>query len=121
MAQAPYPHLIRTELPLRKPEDLPRIVRFLKDAGGGVPVGVKFSFTNNLEREIDLCLEAGVDYLAMEGAQAATVKAAPILEDDFGLPTIIGLSRAVQHLQLRGMQDQVSLIVSGALHPPASA
>jgi glutamate synthase domain-containing protein 2 len=119
VAQAPYPHLIRTELPpLRKPEDLPRIVRFLKDAGGGVPVGVKFSFTNNLEREIDLCLEAGVDYLAMEGAQAATVKAAPILEDDFGLPTIIGLSRAVQHLQLRGMQDQVSLIVSGGFTSP---
>ena len=118
-AQAPYPHLIRTELPaLREPHDLPKIVRFLKEAGHGVPVGAKLSFTNNLEREMDLCLEAGVDYLALEGAQAATVKAAPILQDDFGLPTIMGLPRAVKHLQLRGMQGQVSLIVSGGFNSP---
>lgn len=118
-AQAPYPHLIRTELPaLRKPEDLPKVVRFLKEAGQGVPVGVKFSFTNNLEREIDLCLEANVDFLALEGAQAATIKSAPILQDDFGLPTIMGLSRAVKHLKLRGVQDAVSLIVSGGFHSP---
>lgn len=118
-SQAPYPHLIRTELPpLRGPEDLPKVIRFLKEAGGGVPVGVKFPFTNNLEREIDLCLEAGVDYLAMEGAQAATVGGAPILQDDFGLPTIMGLPRAVRHLQKRGMQDKVSLIVSGGFKSP---
>ncbi|NLL43795.1 MAG: FMN-binding glutamate synthase family protein [Firmicutes bacterium] len=119
VAQAPYPHLIRTDLPdLREPKDLPKIVSFLKKAGRGVPVGIKFSFTNNLEREIDLCLEAGVDYLALEGAQAATVKAAPILEDDFGLPTIIGLARAARHLQLRGAQGKVSLIVSGGFASP---
>lgn len=117
--QAPYPHLIRTELPaLREPQDLPKVVRFLKEAGAGVPVGVKFSFTNNLEREMDLCLEAGVDYLALEGAQAATVAGPPILQDDFGLPTIIGLSRAVRHLELRGVQDKVSLIVSGGFTSP---
>ena len=118
-AQAPYPHLIRTGLPaVRKAEDLPKVVRFLKEAGQGVPVGVKFSFTNNLEREMDLCLEAGVDYFALEGAQAATVKSAPILQDDFGLPTIMGLPRAVRHLRLRGVQDEVSLIVSGGFSSP---
>jgi glutamate synthase domain-containing protein 2 len=118
-AQDPYPHLVRPELPaLRKSSDLPKVVSFLKQAGGGVPVGIKFSFTNNLEREIDLCLEAGVDFLALEGAQAATVGAAPILEDDFGLPTIVGLCRAVEHLQLRGVHNQVTLIVSGGFFSP---
>lgn len=119
LAQAPYPHLIRTDLPaLCRPADLPRVVRFLKTAGGGVPVGIKFSLTNNLEREIDLCLEAGVDYLALEGANAATIAAAPILEDDFGLPTIIGLCRAVEHLQAVGMHRKVTLIISGGLYSP---
>jgi len=118
-AQAPYPHLVRTELPaVRVAEDLPHVVRFLKEAGQGVPVGAKFSFTHNLEREIDLCLKAGVDYLALEGAQAATVQAPPILEDDFGLPTIIGLSRAVGHLKARGVHNQVTLIVSGGFSSP---
>lgn len=119
VAQAPYPHLIRTSLPaLRDNKDLARVISFLKQAGQGVPVGVKFSFTNNLEREIDLCLDAGVDYFALEGAQAATVAAAPILEDDFGLPTIIGLCRAIDHLKLRGVHKQVSLIVSGGFFSP---
>lgn len=118
-AQAPSPHLIRTSLPaLRHPKDLPKIVRFLKEAGQGVPVGVKFSFTHDLEREIDLCLEAGADYLALDGAQAGTMGAPPILEDDFGLPTIIGLCRAAQHLRLRGVEDEVSLIVSGGFNSP---
>lgn len=118
-AQAPYPHLVRPELPpLRKSSDLPKVVRFLKQVGGGVPVGIKFSFTHNLEREIDLCLEAEVDYLALEGAKAATVAAPPILEDDFGLPTIMGLCRAVEHLRARGMHGRVSLIVSGGFFSP---
>ncbi|NMB02219.1 MAG: FMN-binding glutamate synthase family protein [Firmicutes bacterium] len=119
LAQAPFPHLVHTALPaLRETKDLPKVVRFLKEAGQGVPVGVKFSFTNNLEREIDLCLEAGVDFLALEGAQAAAVGAAPILEDDFGLPTIMGLCRAVEHLQQRGVHNKVSLIVSGGFFSP---
>lgn len=118
-AQAPFPHLVRPELPaVRTSADLPGVVRFLKQAGGGVPVGVKMSFTHNLEREIDLCLDAGVDYLALEGAKAATVAAPPILEDDFGLPTIIGLCRAVEHLKSRGVHRQVSLIVSGGFFSP---
>lgn len=118
-AQAPYPQKTQTALPaLKHPRELPRLVQFLKGAGRGVPVGVKFSFTDNLEREIDLCLEAGVDYLALEGAQAATVASPPILEDDFGLPTLMGLCRAVDHLKARQMHRKVSLIVSGGFINP---
>src|SRR5690606_28543749 len=42
-AQVPFPHLVFPELPpVRASSDLPKVVRFLKQAGGGVPVGVKF-------------------------------------------------------------------------------
>lgn len=118
-AQAPYPHLIRTSLPaLRNTRDLPKLVSFLKKAGDGIPVGIKFSLSDHLEEEIDFCLKSGVDYLALEGAQAATVAAAPILEDDFGLPTLIGLCRAVKHLRLRKAENKVSLIISGGFNSP---
>lgn len=118
-SQAPYPHLIRTPLPqFKETKDLTKLVKLLKDVGGGVPVGIKFAFSQNLEREMDLCLEAGVDYFALEGAQAATIAAPPILEDDFGLPTLIGLCRAVEHLKAREMKNKVSLIVSGGFVDP---
>lgn len=118
-SQSTFWRRITTDLPqFKTTKDLPKIVKFLKEVGGGVPVGTKFSFTHNLEAEIDLCLEAGVDYLALEGFNAGTIESPPILEDDFGLPTIIGLSRAVAHLKKRKMEKQVSLLVSGGFITP---
>ena len=99
-------------------DGLPRLVDDLRNLTDGVPIGVKFSFTHRLEDDMDLCLEANVDYLALEGAQAATIGAPPILEDDFGLPTLIGLCRAVDHLRRRHAEDQVSLIVGGGFTSP---
>ncbi|HHY09788.1 MAG TPA: FMN-binding glutamate synthase family protein [Firmicutes bacterium] len=118
-AQAPFANLRPTKLPaFRQTDDLPTLVAFLRQVGGGVPVGIKFSFTDSLERDLDLCLAAGVDYLALEGCQAATIEAPPILEDDFGLPTLIGLSRAVRHLQKKGASGKVSLIAAGGFFTP---
>lgn len=118
-AQSPFPPLVQTELPpFRKPKDLPRIVRFLKDAGGGVPVGIKMSLHHRIEQDLEFCLQSGVDYFALDGAQAATVGAAPILEDDFGLPTFVGLCRAVQYLEQRNLQNKISLIISGGFTNP---
>lgn len=99
-------------------DGLPKLVAYLRDLTDGVPIGIKFSFTHGLEENIDLCLEADVDYLALEGAQAATIGAPPILEDDFGLPTLIGLCRTVDHLRRRQAQDHISLIVGGGFKSP---
>lgn len=94
------------------------LVDYLRELTGGVPIGVKFAFSHYLEDDIDLCLEAGVDFLALEGAEAATVGAPPILEDDFGLPTLIGLCRAVKHLRAKDPAGRVSLIVGGGFTSP---
>src|SRR5690606_37683558 len=82
---------------LKEKDGLSKLVNRLREITGGVPIGVKLAFNNSIEREIDIAVDAGVDVLALEGTQAATKGAAPILEDDFGLPTIIGLCRAVEH------------------------
>ncbi len=103
---------------LTKKDGLSQLVKKLRKLTDGVPIGIKFAFNNTIEQEVDIALEAGVDVIALEGGQAATKGAPPILEDDFGLPTMIGLSRVVRHLKKRGMKDQVSLIVSGGIYNP---
>src|SRR5699024_1676525 len=42
----------------------------------------------------------------------------PILQDDFGIPTLHALVRASNHLKRRRMKDKVSLVVSGGLNVP---
>lgn len=101
-----------------EPAGFPKLVTRLREITGGVPIGIKMAFTNTIEQDIDLAVEAGVDVLALEGTTAATKGAPPIIEDDFGLPTLAGLCRAVNHLEKQGLKGQVSLIASGGFVNP---
>lgn len=97
---------------------LKELVDELRAETGGVPIGVKLAPGRRLEADLEACLEAGVDVVALDGAQAATKGSPPILQDDFGLPTLHALVRAAAFLESRGARDQVSLIVSGGLYTP---
>ncbi|GIN20703.1 MAG TPA: FMN-binding glutamate synthase family protein [Bacillus bacterium] len=99
-------------------EDLKELVDELRDMSGGVPIGAKMGAGGKIEEDIDHLLEMGVDYIAVDGGQAATHAGAPILADDFGIPTLHAVVRASNHLKRRKMKDQVSLIVSGGLLIP---
>lgn len=94
------------------------LVLYLRELSGGVPIGIKFAPGKDLEQDLACCLEAGVDVIALDGAQAATKGSPPILQDDFGVPTLHALVRAVDFLQASGQRDQVSLIVGGGLYTP---
>ena len=48
------------------------------------------------KNDIDHLIEIGVDYIAIDGGQAATHGAPPILSDDFGIPTLHAVVRASQ-------------------------
>ena len=85
---------------------------------GGVPIGVKMGAGGKIEEDIDHLIELGVDYIAIDGGQAATLGAPPILSDDMGIPTLHAVVRAVNHLEKRNMKGQISLIVSGGLFVP---
>ena len=54
-----------------------------------------------IEEDIDHLIDMGVDFIAIDGGQAAMKEAPPILADDFGIPTLHGLVRAVKHLEKR--------------------
>jgi len=99
------------------PEDLIRLVKDLRERYG-VPVGLKTAATHHLEDELDIALQAGVDYVVVDGAEGGTHGGATILQDDVGLPTLYALARSTRHLERRGKKGDVSVIASGGLFTP---
>ncbi|MBX6377886.1 MAG: FMN-binding glutamate synthase family protein [Clostridia bacterium] len=99
------------------PQDFVRLVARLKERHG-VPVGLKIAATHHLERELEVALEAGIDYFVVDGAEAGTHGGPPILQDDVGLPTLHALARASRYLEAQGMKGRVSLIAAGGLVSP---
>ncbi|MCI3927214.1 FMN-binding glutamate synthase family protein [Paenibacillus sp. TRM 82003] len=103
---------------MKEPGDLKPLVDSLRRTTGGVPIGVKLCASGELEADLEVAIEAGVDFICMDGGQAGTKGGAPIFEDDFGLPTVYALCRSVAYLKRRGMHRKVSLLVGGGLLTP---
>jgi len=111
--------IVHARLPeITSPRQLNGLVEELRATTGGVPVGIKIAAGNDLEKDMAHALEAGVDFITVDGAQGGTSGAAPILEDDFGLPTLYALCRATAFLEQHQARDQVSLIIGGGLKTP---
>lgn len=100
------------------PAELRRLVPELRRLIAGGPVGVKLAATHDLERELAAVLEAGVDVIALDGCQGGTHGAPPVIADDFGIPTVHALHRAIRFLERTGTRQDVSLIVGGGLITP---
>ncbi|MCZ8512715.1 FMN-binding glutamate synthase family protein [Paenibacillus filicis] len=104
---------------IQKPEkDLKKLVDKLRLMTGGVPIGVKICASARIEDDLDIAIQAGVDFISIDGAQAGTKGGPPILEDDFGLPTIYALTRAIRHLRYRGVKESISLLTGGGYAKP---
>lgn len=112
------PLVTESQFPERRRMTLPALVAWLRSVTDGVPIGVKLAPGKQLEADLERCLDAGVDVIAVDGAQAATKGSPPILQDDFGIPTLHALLRAVDFLERSGRRDQVSLIIGGGLYDP---
>jgi len=76
-------------------------------------VGFKMS-AQHIEAEIDFALEAGADYIILDGRGGATGAAPDIFKNNIGVPTIPALARARKHLDSVGA-EQVTLIITGGL------
>jgi glutamate synthase domain-containing protein 2 len=109
---------IRSRFPgVSRKGDWRRLVQELRTLTQGVPIGMKLAI-GRVEEDLDVALYAGVDFITLDGAQAATKGTPPLLQDDVGLPTVIGLCRAVKYLEKRRKLGRVSVIVSGGFHTP---
>jgi len=110
--------VIHSRLPdVNTREDFIRLVGRLREETG-VPVGLKIAATHHLEKEMQVALDAGCDFITVDGAEGGTHGGVPTLQDDVGLPTMFAVSRAAQFLQKKGAGRDVSLIATGGLVTP---
>ncbi|MFA8438050.1 FMN-binding glutamate synthase family protein [Pueribacillus sp. YX66] len=110
--------LIHSRLPgVDTKEQFIALVKRLKEETG-VPIGLKIAATHHLEKELQIALQAEVDFITIDGAEGGTHAAPPILEDDLGLPTIYAVSRASKFLVKKEAKNNVSLIATGGLVTP---
>jgi len=103
---------------IKRPDDLAKLVDKLRNLTGGVPVGVKLAPSARLEEDLEHLVRAEVDFISLDGGEAGTKAGAPILEDDFALPTIFALVRAVRFLRERGVKDRITLLSGGGYSTP---
>jgi glutamate synthase domain-containing protein 2 len=85
----------------------------VRDLTGGIPIGFKMS-AQHIEKDIDFALEAGADYIILDGRGGGTGSAPTIFRNHISVPTIPALARARRHLdqcEVRG----VTLIITGGL------
>lgn len=98
-------------------EDYRRFAEEVREATGGIPIGVKLS-AQHIERDIEAALQIGVDYIILDGRGGGTGAAPLLFRDNISVPTIPALARARRHLDKHGRSD-VSLVITGGLRLPA--
>jgi len=103
---------------LHSVQDFQRFADRVREVSGGIPIGFKLS-ANHIERDIQFALDAGADYLILDGRGGATGAAPELFRDHISVPTIPALARARRFLDAQGASGRVTLIVTGGLRVPS--
>ncbi len=98
---------------LHTPTDYQRIADEVREASGGIPIGFKLS-AQHIENDIDFALEAGADYIILDGRGGGTGAAPNIFKNNISVPTMVALARARRHLDGKDRRD-ITLIITGGL------
>jgi len=99
---------------LQKPEDWPEFMRNLRQRANGIPIGLKTMATDRIEEDLSMAVDLGFDAVIIDGSQGGSHGAAPIKEDDFGIPGMHALCRAKRFLKDR----PISIIATGGYFTP---
>ncbi|MBL4821051.1 MAG: CDGSH iron-sulfur domain-containing protein [Gammaproteobacteria bacterium] len=89
----------------------------VREISDGIPIGFKLS-ANHIERDIEFALQAGADYIILDGRGGGTGAAPEMFRDNISVPTIPALARARKYLDEQGVTGDVSLIITGGLRTP---
>ena len=98
---------------LKTSVDFARFADEVRKETGGIPIGYKIA-ASHIEKDIDFALEAGADYIILDGRGGGTGAAPSVLRNNINVPTLPALARARQHLDKVGA-GQVTLIITGGL------
>ena len=101
-------------LGIKTPAELGELIENLRRKTGGIPIGVKIGGTGRLEKELDLILRAGPDFLAVDSLEGGNWGAA----GDLGLPTLFTVTRARKFLEQNNLRGKVTLLAGGGLATP---
>ncbi len=93
--------------------DFQRFADRVREISGGIPIGYKLS-ANHIEEDIAFAVEAGADYIILDGRGGGTGAAPLIFRDHISVPTIPALARARRHLD-RLRRPDITLIATGGL------
>ena len=102
-----------TFVDLVTPADYRRVAAQVREVTGGIPIGFKLS-AQHIEADIDFALEAGADYIILDGRGGGTGAAPNVFKKNISVPTMVALARARRHLDQAGRRD-VTLIITGGL------
>jgi len=101
-----------------KPGDIKKKVSWLQNIGGGVPVGAKIG-CGNVEEDVKILVEAGVDFIALDGFGGGTGATDKYVRENVGIPIFSAIPRAFNTLQDLNKRKKVSLIGGGGLRSSA--
>lgn len=99
---------------LKSVEDFRKFADKVRKLTSGIPVGFKMS-AQHIEQDIDFALEAGADYIILDGRGGGTGAAPLLFRDHISVPTIPALARARHFLDTKEASGKVSLIITGGL------
>ena len=102
---------------LHSVDDFKRFGDRVREITGGIPIGMKLS-ANHIEADMGFALEAGVDYIILDGRGGGTGAAPAMFRDHISVPTIPALARARRFLDEQGASGRVTLITTGGLRVP---
>lgn len=98
-------------------DDFARFAHRVREITGGIPIGFKLS-ANHIERDIQFALDAGADYIILDGRGGGTGAAPAMFRDHISVPTIPALARARRYLDSQKASGRVTLIITGGLRVP---
>ena len=102
---------------INSPDDLRRRIDWIRSVKHGIPVGIKLA-SGNIEADLAVAVEAGADWITVDGLGGGTGAAPVHVRDHVGLPGFVGLRRARAWLDEHGIDD-VQLVATGGYRTPA--
>jgi glutamate synthase domain-containing protein 2 len=91
--------------------DLRARVDEIREHAEGRPVGIKFA-AGHVEDDLDAAIEAGADFVTIDGRGGGTGAAPEVLKDNLTVPIQYALHRATKHLAARGIDD-LDIVATG--------
>ena len=102
---------------LHSHEDFKHFSDHIRSLTGGIPIGFKLS-ANHIEQDIQFALDAGADYVILDGRGGGTGAAPEMFRDHISVPTIPALARARRYLDKQGASGRVTLVATGGIRVP---